>query len=436
MLNEDQNKLFDYVMDCHKQQTNIKAVCSSQAGTGKTFFIKYLVNNSGLNIKILAPTHKAKGLFNSEGIGCDTIHRFLNAKKDIDEKTGEIYFIINSGYDLGYDLLIVDECSMINKDMFEALKTQKNILFIGDDHQLPPVGEDISKVFTSDNWKTFEFKKNMRIISNPDSISAYYLKKFRELVDNPTAKIRIDERKPIDFVIESLRKGEDSVVLTWTNKQVAFLNNTIRKSLFLKLSDTKLEKYYEGEVLIFSGYRQTNIISYIDENNKIKYLTYHSSDEIIISSVEKESIFIDYNRCHHQKNESKISICAICNIKGHKVRGHLISFYKILDHNRVLWYYPENIVDVKNMNSVLSDFKSSCLHLKNKCIWSKYYEMKNLYKPDIFYKYSMTIHKSQGSEFQNVFVDINNIRHCRNLELAAKLSYTAVSRYRKYLYFI
>lgn len=441
MLNEDQSKLFDYVIECHKTKKDIKAVCCSQAGTGKTFFIKYLVNNSNLDIKILAPTHKSKGLFKSEGIEADTIHRFLNSKKNIDDKTGEIYFTMEGNYKSTHDLLIIDECSMINEKMFDELIKYKNILFIGDNHQLPPIGENISKVFDpqgsdSNIWNTFEFKKNMRIITNPDSISAHYLKKFRELVNRPTLKIRIEERKDMKFVINSFKKGEDTVVLAWTNKQVAFLNNNIRKSLYLKPSDTKLERYYVGEKLIFSGYRKTSIIKHIDELGRVKFLTYHSSDEIVIMDLKKESIFIDYHRCNHQKNNNKISICLDCNIKGHKVRGYNIHFYKITDENGTVWYYPEDTIDMKNINNILVDFRSSCLHLKDKTQWIAYYNMKNLYSPDIFYKYSMTIHKSQGSEFQNVFVDIGNIRHCRDLELAAKLSYTAVSRYRKYLYFI
>ena len=44
------------------------------------------------------------------------------------------------------------------------------------------------------------------------------------------------------------------------------------------------------------------------------------------------------------------------------------------------------------------------------------------------YGYSITVHKSQGSTFKNVFVDISDILENNNIEETSKCLYTAITR--------
>lgn len=46
----------------------------------------------------------------------------------------------------------------------------------------------------------------------------------------------------------------------------------------------------------------------------------------------------------------------------------------------------------------------------------------------IDYAYALTIHKSQGSTFRNVYVDASNIRVAKDRDLSLRLLYTALSR--------
>jgi len=424
-LHEKQQELYDFITSHQSGQILLNA----PGGTGKTHFVKYLMANrkSLKNITVLAPTHKAKSLFIAEKIPCFTIHKFLKSEKTIDEETGEILFKFNLNDDFksnsdSQGLLIVDECSMISVEMFKILNKVKYVLYCGDERQIPPVSEKFSPVFNKCD-RVFTFTKNYRLSNNPDSFSAHWLKKFCSQVDNPNTKIFVEDKEPIEGAIESFVKDKDAVVLTWTNKNVTLLNNTIRRGIYGKNSD-ELEKYYESEKLIFSGYRQTETE------------TYHSSSFVFVEKVEECKEFISYVRCSHQKNIEKLVRCEKCDIVGHRKLGFNITFYKITDTNKVIWLKPKSSVDEKSFAKILAHYKKHCLKVKDKVTWGKFYDFKDTWNSDLYYSYAMTVHKAQGSQWDNVYVDINNIRLCRDLELSARLSYTAVSRFRKRLMFI
>jgi exodeoxyribonuclease-5 len=61
-------------------------------------------------------------------------------------------------------------------------------------------------------------------------------------------------------------------------------------------------------------------------------------------------------------------------------------------------------------------------------IWKEYNENKINLKSPICYTYSITIHKSQGSNYEKVFVDLNNIYYLYETDSIIKACYTAVSR--------
>ena len=83
-----------------------------------------------------------------------TIHSALRLKRDIDPASGVVSFKPDPYNDnipldkVGF--LIIDEASMVNKEILSYIeKNTKDIkvIFIGDEGQLPPVGEPFSPVF-------------------------------------------------------------------------------------------------------------------------------------------------------------------------------------------------------------------------------------------------------------------------------------------------
>jgi len=60
----------------------------------------------------------------------------------------------------------------------------------------------------------------------------------------------------------------------------------------------------------------------------------------------------------------------------------------------------------------------------------------NNYVADLRPGYAMTIHKSQGSTYKNVFIDVPDILKCRSTELRNRLFYVAISRAQENVYFL
>lgn len=125
------------------------------AGTGKTTVMGYagakiIEDNPEISIAWCAPTGKAASVLKSklEDFGAlngtsqvNTVHghiyRLLKAGR-----RGDLLFHRKSGEVFAYDLVVVDEASMITRTMFEDLLSfGKKLIFIGDFGQLPPVGD-------------------------------------------------------------------------------------------------------------------------------------------------------------------------------------------------------------------------------------------------------------------------------------------------------
>lgn len=58
------------------------------------------------------------------------------------------------------------------------------------------------------------------------------------------------------------------------------------------------------------------------------------------------------------------------------------------------------------------------------------YDGRIVRKKSLDYGYCISVHKSQGSNYNNVLVDMNNLFICRNKEELRQLQYVALSRTR------
>lgn len=125
------------------------------AGVGKTALLGLLgrkLRSSGKRIAYCAFTGKASlvlkqklqeqgGYEEDEGSSCGTLHRLMY-RPDTDEKTGEVlgWTPVES---IESDLIVLDEASMIDRDMYEQLASYGvPILAVGDHGQLPPIRGD------------------------------------------------------------------------------------------------------------------------------------------------------------------------------------------------------------------------------------------------------------------------------------------------------
>ncbi|MDD6728647.1 MAG: ATP-dependent RecD-like DNA helicase [Eubacteriales bacterium] len=115
-------------------------------GTGKTTTVKgiiALMKNRGLDVALAAPTGRAaKRMSELTGYEAKTIHRLL----EVEYKEGAIEpsFTHNLRNPLECDAVIVDELSMVDVTLFsallDALPLHCRLIMVGDKNQLPPVG--------------------------------------------------------------------------------------------------------------------------------------------------------------------------------------------------------------------------------------------------------------------------------------------------------
>jgi exodeoxyribonuclease V alpha subunit len=117
------------------------AILTGGPGTGKTSLVRAVLTSLEpleLKVALAAPTGRAgRRLFESTGHEATTIHRLLEA----DAQRG---FARNADRPIEVDLLILDEASMIDlllmEAVLEALPDHAALLLVGDKDQLPSVG--------------------------------------------------------------------------------------------------------------------------------------------------------------------------------------------------------------------------------------------------------------------------------------------------------
>lgn len=119
------------------------------AGTGKTTLLGYMANQvwSHLRVAYCTPTGKAAGVLkrslNASGVRpeyCGTIHRLLY-RPEFDEGGNLVEWKVAE--ELPYDMVVVDEASMLSSEVRDDLLAMGvPVLAVGDHGQLPPVGEE------------------------------------------------------------------------------------------------------------------------------------------------------------------------------------------------------------------------------------------------------------------------------------------------------
>ena len=139
------------------------------AGSGKTLIVQRFLYEQVMiwkrKVACSAPTNKAVKVIKNMGqrMGYDfaahvtyaTLHQLLGLKLVINQRTGRPEFLPDwknpPNFD-NLDIIVVDEGSMTNTELFEILdryvEAPAKVVFIGDAYQLPPVGEELSPVFT------------------------------------------------------------------------------------------------------------------------------------------------------------------------------------------------------------------------------------------------------------------------------------------------
>ena len=117
-------------------------IINGKGGTGKTAVVKTIVDifqRAGHSYGAMALSGKAANVMVENGMeNSGTMHRQL-AWSMVDYR-----FMFDAGNPMGYDLVILDEASMVNNTLFlcmlEAVRDEGKLIIVGDSGQLPAIG--------------------------------------------------------------------------------------------------------------------------------------------------------------------------------------------------------------------------------------------------------------------------------------------------------
>jgi ATP-dependent DNA helicase PIF1 len=160
-LSIEQQNLFDYI-----EQSENNIFVTGRAGTGKSTLLSYLVENTQKNVAVCAPTGVA-----ALNVGGVTIHSLFgfpfgilgehDIARHLNRRTREVLAAL--------DVLVIDEVSMVNADMMDAISKSMGIargrrkipfggaqlVMFGDPYQLSPVpGNNEERAYMAENYQS------------------------------------------------------------------------------------------------------------------------------------------------------------------------------------------------------------------------------------------------------------------------------------------
>jgi ATP-dependent exoDNAse (exonuclease V) alpha subunit len=385
------------------------------AGTGKSYLMIELMawlKVQKLDFVAASPTNKASSnlwkLANENGLNIDvtTIAKLLGQQPKINQDSGEQIFVTNESVSLNrYDVIILDEFSMISQNNFYEIINAVNyadtkIIFVGDAAQLPPVGEKQPIVETSD------LIEQSAVLSEVVRFEGELRQVAEEIRNNPTAArqlytfsstsdqsmVCLQRSQWLSQAADYFRSGDFRSnadfcrILVWRNKTADMLNDWLRRQLW---GENALA-FVEGDRLI----AKKPVFRLINNSSKKR-----KDDWRIVMNNSEECEVIDQPRLK-EKNDFNFWQVPVLTDDGNEL------MLKILT--------PES--EQKRQDKLEQ--------LRKEKKWA---ELLNLDKSYDYcpFAYALTTHKAQGSSLEYIFLDLQDMRGCTDLQ---KILYTALTR--------
>jgi len=434
--------VFDSFID--KKQDNSLMILQGYAGTGKTSIVSALVKTLPLfNYKylLLAPTGRAAKVISSyTECAAFTIHKIIY-KQVADPKSGQLKFKRVKNYNKN-TVFVVDEASMLSegnsfgeigllKDLlaFVFEHDSNKLLLIGDTAQLPPVGQSFSAALDRQRLQDTTGKKvlfaelNEVMRQNESSGILMNATALRKVLTDDNLKIRIRTQGLDDIFqmsAERLADGlsyayanfgmHETIVVCRSNRDAVQYNKHIREQLLFRS-----EEIEAGDILMIVR----NNYFYVPDDAPSGFLANGDFVEItkVVTFEELYGLrFATLNIRLINDDESEPFEAKVILDTLHTNSPALTSEQNKELYGAVLDDYTD-ITDRKELNETLrKDPYLNALQVK--------------------FAYAITCHKSQGGQWQAVFVDQGYLTEdLINTEFVRWL-YTAITRASKQLFLI
>lgn len=392
------------------------SVVTGGPGTGKTTIIKALISiveGSGMKVAVAAPTGRAaKRVMETAGHFACTVHRML--EYFFDEESNFMTFARNRERPLEQDVIIVDEASMLDLMLTEALcdaiKAGTRLILVGDADQLPSVGAgnvladmiESEYFFTARLTEIHRQSEQSMIVRNAHRINSGEYPVFME----DFRVVRADKQQDIADKIVMLASSlppESVQVLTPVKKGIigtASLNEKLQAA-FNPPTEDKAELKFGSTV-----FRVGDRVMQTKNNYSIEY--------------RKASAFVSGDWVEGNGCDTANDIVAVsANMLG--------EFYRTADGK------PEGKGvfngEIGIVAAVDAEMKKVTV-VYDGCRWVEY---QYIQLEEIELAYAITVHKSQGSEFPTVIIPMSWFPPV----LATRsLIYTAITRGKESVYIV
>jgi exodeoxyribonuclease-5 len=413
-------------------------VVNGYAGTGKTSllgaFVKALASLK-VNTVLLAPTGRAAKVFASfSTLKTQTIHKRLYRVSSPDPSSQKFFLAQNRDCDT---IFVVDEASMIGDNtlpqksllmqlLYHVFSGRNNaLILIGDNAQLPPVGQPESPAMNLRRLSSLGFNALSYLLDEPVRQSAqsgilYNANLVRKHMTDAKGKdlslmlspfddiIAIPSMDMEDYLTSSWsRVGQaETLIITRSNKRATMINNEVRGRIMY--ADTILQRgeqvliaknnyYWTRDVkdMDFIANGETAIVQWMGREHEA--YGYHFADAELLFPGKETPVAV------------KILLDSITEEAPAMPQDKMTVFY----------------------NKIFSEDEGTLSERIKAVDESPYYNA-----VQVKHSYCVTCHKAQGGQWKHVYIDMGAIRVEAMDEDFYRWLYTAITRATQRVYLI
>jgi len=456
------NQLLPFLKGAHEARL---AVLEGYAGTGKTFLVARLLRDlMDLKIAVAAPTNKAVRVLRDKlveagvavletgdpesgvrlsrariGCVCRSIHSLLGLKlRELENGQQETTSDRESTL-RDYDVVVVDECSMLNRFLFEKIVMERGaaqVLFVGDPAQLPPVREEtLSPVFAKVSFVVRLAEVVRQAAENPIIQLSMRLRQLIEVGVKASALTLLDAlpplasgpkaalvREPASTVVAWWLSQREEVpdsdvrIIAYTNDRVQWYNQQIHQTLhphaptrFVVGQQVIVHKQCEAQRRVGGGMTEPDRLITSEE---LRVMEVAPRSHPFFPQIAAEWLVLRGETGQHYE---------VFAVQDETDWQRRISRY--FEEFRALKAQSERAADSKERFAL-----KEAAHEASNQGWA----LARAFAP-LRHAYAITCHKSQGSTFDCALVDFTDLARMRDPFEFNRALYVAITRSREFL---